>query len=89
MSVAGAWRRLLRPVSALAAGVLGVALLVWALAALAHGLAILLLAAVLASAALPGDLRLLWRRARAAVRAGLLEYARLADATSNQKKEER
>ena len=86
MSVAGAWRRLLRPVSALAAGVLGVALLVWALA---HGLAILLLAAVLASAALPGDLRLHWRRARAAVRAGLLEYARLADATSNQKKEER
>ena len=81
MSVAGAWRRLLRPVSALAAGVLGVAL--------AHGLAILLLAAVLASAALPGDLRLHWRRARAAVRAGLLEYARLADATSNQKKEER
>ena len=81
MSVAGAWRRLLRPVSALAAG--------GALAALAHGLAILLLAAVLASAALPGDLRLHWRRARAAVRAGLLEYARLADATSNQKKEER
>ena len=32
-------------------------------------LAILLLAAVLASAALPGDLRLHWRRARAAVRA--------------------
>lgn len=88
MSVAGVWRRTRRLVPALAAGVLGVALLVWALAALAHGLAILLLAAVLASVTLPGDLRLYWRRARAAVRAGLLEYARFSDATSNQKKEE-
>lgn len=89
MSVAGLRRLLRRGVPALAASVLGAALLVWALAALAHGLALLLLAAVLASGVLPGGLRLYWRRMRAAVRAGFLEFARFSDTTLNLKKEER